>query len=140
MVSNPIISESLPWLFLAVALIVEGELRSMWTAKPGAGGGENGQLTVEMTGRSVRVFVIDSGDTGMAKLAYNGFIDAGHVQRAVVVHPSAKEPRSRRRDSPRRPMPGRRVEEPSEVWLRDIIDDGQTLDELVTEFQRKFAA
>ena len=76
MVGNPIISESnLPWLFLAIALIVEGEFRSMWTAKLGANGRERGQVAVEMNGRSVRVVLIDHGDTGMAMLARNGFIE-----------------------------------------------------------------
>jgi hypothetical protein len=36
-------------------------------------------------------------------------------------------------------MPGGPIEEPEEVWLRDIIDDGQSLDDLVEEFRRKLA-
>jgi hypothetical protein len=140
MAIDPAVAESvLPRLFLAIALFVEGESRLLWEAKPGTAGGENGQLTVEIDGRSVRVFLINGSGTGLVRLMRHGFID-GDARRAVVVYPSESEPRVARRGSPRRPMPGGPVADRLEIWLGDLVDEGQTLDELVKEFQRKLAA
>jgi hypothetical protein len=144
MVLNPIVPESdLPWLLLSIALVLEGDRRSLWKATgPSGDGGDYGQLAVSMTGNSVRVFFVIRSGTGLAKLRRQGFVDPGHPQRAVVVYPGERQPRqSTRRSSPGRRVPGRAPSvEPLEVWLKDIIENGQTVDELVKEFYRKLAA
>jgi hypothetical protein len=139
MIANPIASEpDLPWLFLAVALILEGEHRSMWTAMaPKGRGGEDGQLVIKANGRSARVFLINRSDIGFVNLIRRGLVDPSGGQRVVVLYPNEKESRWPRRGSPLRSMPGRPSEELLEFWLKDIIEDGQTLDELVKEFERR---
>ena len=139
MATNPMLSEhGLPRLLLAVALFVEGQSRALWTVKTCTSGGENGQLEVEMGGRSVRVFFINH-NRGLAGLMKRGFID-GDTRQAVVVYPSEKEPLTPRQGSPERPMPGGLVGNQLDIWLDDIVDEGQTLDELMKELQRKLAA
>jgi len=135
-----LVGHDLVWLLLAIGLILEGERRSMWAAAlPGASGGEYGQLTVVVTGSRLRVFFI-MGGTGMAKLYKRSFVDANDAQHVVVVYPTEREPPFPRRGSPGRRMPGAAVKGPLEVWLKDIVEDGQTTDDLVKEFQRKLAS
>jgi hypothetical protein len=131
------LERGLIWMLLALALFVEGETRHLWAFDLGTAGGENGHFKLEIGSRKVKVFLASNSVTGLSKLLRQGFVDPDSRD-CLVVYPSEMQPIKASRHTPARTF-GRRVVDGLEFWVRDIIEDGQTLDELMKEFEKKVA-
>jgi hypothetical protein len=107
--------------------------------QPGGPEGRRGHFSVRIGSISKRVFFLVRSETGLAKLQHQDFITARDADPAVVIYPFEREPlQLPRRTSPGRRMPGRKARRsPREVWLRDIIEVGQSIENLQNEFFRK---
>ena len=111
------------WLLFAMALFSAGQGHGLWKIRIlTTGAGEQGQLNIAVSGRSIRLFVLWD-PVCLLQLVVRRFVDPSHADDVLIVYPRHATPRRRRRSPRRASLPARPAPaDPVELGLNDILD------------------
>ncbi|MDB6035565.1 MAG: hypothetical protein JWM16_5903 [Verrucomicrobiales bacterium] len=122
------------WLLVALAMLLEGKKQSFWTLLlPGGAEGKYGQVSVKVPAGSTNVFLIQR-DNALVKLEQSGCVDLLAPKGFIVIYPEERPRTKKRTASPQMQLGTRRTSNQlHELWLRQLVEETQTIDELLRE-------